>query len=102
MSMEYLVCFPDKVPGELIKQILGKIAKYPGYGVVSSSEATVALRSLANEQRDTWPEDIVVNIDETKLALVIYSATRQERETFIAFINNVLRMHGISVKLEEL
>jgi hypothetical protein len=72
------------------------------FEVIPSPDASlVKMRFRANPTREQWPEDVEVSLVPGRIAVVVHSATRQQREYLVQLLERLLVEAGCPGKLAE-
>jgi hypothetical protein len=99
MGVEYNA--PVRPTKACIASILRELETDGRYRVLPSSRpGRILLRLAARPPRDEWPEDIEVRFHEG-VYVAFHSADRDERNTFLRFLESKLTEFGCDTKFSE-
>jgi len=100
MSIEFVAHIDES--GEFKVAVTGVLKNDNTFEILpSSDESVVKCRFRANSMRERWPEDIELKFSSEQIAVVVHSATRQQREYLIELIERALSEIGWLGKLVE-
>lgn len=91
-----------QITSTLVDRVFQELAVSDQWVVLSSMGSRLVLRYSGHPSREAWPEDIELDLGDSKIYVLFHSGGASEREGFLRCLSEVLASNGVSCKLEEI
>jgi len=102
MGIEYVVRLASQ-PFQLRERIRRLIVDSDALELLRESPTAFEVRFLrGGARRTSWPEDVLISLEDPGVYILFHSSTRDEEEQFLSALSATLKEAGVEFSIEEL
>jgi hypothetical protein len=101
MGIEFISRFQQEVSQTTSEQLLQECLTYEQWQIISQNLGDASFQLKGSPTRESWNEDGEIVVSTKELYVLFHSASGEQRENCISYLNNCLKKFNLFSELEE-